>query len=71
MTNLSLNALWRYVIGGELDDEPREFTGLAFGSDLTPVVFNNPVAYGQAQAAPFTDILGREEGIEDTLDMFG
>src|SRR5208337_3152076 len=50
---------------GKPDAEAGSRAGVTFDIDTTPVLCDDPMARGQAEAHPFPRRLGREKGIEN------
>jgi hypothetical protein len=48
-----------------------ETAGLAFNLNITAMLLDDAVTYGQTQADSLADVLGREKWIKHTTDMFG
>src|SRR5204862_3793646 len=57
--------------GGEFQRKLAEFPAFSFYGDLSFELLNDPIADAQAKSHAFADVLGREEGIENLVQMFG
>ena len=44
--------------------------GVGFDENIAAVHLDDPVGYGQAESGAFAGLFGREEGLENLLEMF-
>ena len=61
--------LFRPPYHGQLHEERGAFAGPALGPNTTPVVLDDAVGDGEAQASALADLLGGKEGVEDAAQV--
>ena len=57
------------LFGRKIDYKAGETAGLAFNVNVTAMLLNDAVTYGQTQAGSLTDVLCSELRIKHTTDM--